>query len=143
MRAMIGPMTLVLLLAGCTTVRQDFRGSAPDAVWAALVAAAETPEYGDELPVSERWTVLENEVWADEASGRIEIHRRLVRVVHHPRSEPHRQDRTWKFRIDFKAGEKPPTAIFVSRGLAVPIQAVVEGERYFADVKTLLARPLP
>ncbi len=141
MRAMIGSIALTLLLAGSTTVRQEFRGSAPDAVWSALVAAAQTPQY-DDLEVSERWVVTENNVWPDRESGRIEIYRRLDRVLYRPRAEPQRQRRTWRFRVIFEP-DKPPSALFVSRGLAVPIQARVEADRYFEDVKNLLASSAP
>lgn len=127
-------LTVVVLasfiLAGCTTVRQEFIGSSPDQVWTAMVAVAESPSYDD-------WTVTDNDVWVDEAARRIEIYRRLRRVIHQPASKARRENREWRFQVIFEPTD-PPLATFTSRGLGVPFHAHHEAERYFQDVLDLL-----
>lgn len=112
-----------LLLAGCMTVQERFPAQAPEQVWTALKAAAETPAYDD-------WVVDRNEVWISEEERRIEIYRQLDRVLHRPGYEPLREDRTWRFQVTLEATD-PPQATFVSRGMGVPAHAQLEGERYF------------
>ncbi|MEE9131703.1 MAG: hypothetical protein V3T84_16935 [Phycisphaerales bacterium] len=127
-------LTVVVLAAfilpACTTVRQEFIGSSRDQVWRAMVAVAESPSYDD-------WTVTDNDVWVDEAAQRIEIYRRLRRVIHQPASKARRENREWRFQVIFKPTD-PPLATFTSHGLGVPSQAQHEGERYFQDVLDLL-----
>ncbi len=120
----------VSMLVGCTTVHQDIAGLPSDQVWTALVAVAESPDYDD-------WTVTENDVWVDEATQRIEIYRRLRRVIHQPASKARRENREWRFQVIFEPTD-PPGATFTSRGLGVPSHAQDEGERYFLDVLDLL-----
>ncbi len=127
-------LTVVVLAAfilpACTTVRQEFVGSSRDQVWRAMVAVAESPSYDD-------WTVTDNDVWVDEAAQRIEIYRRLRRVIHQPASKARRENREWRFQVIFKPTD-PPLATFTSRGLGVPFHAQHEAERYFQDVLELL-----
>ncbi len=121
----------VSMLLGCTTVHQEFAGLPSDQVWTALVAVAESPDYDD-------WTVTDNDVWVDEAAQRIEIYRRLRRVIHQPAYKARRENREWRFHVIFEPTD-PPLATFTSRGLGVPSQAQHEGERYFQDVLDLLS----
>lgn len=120
----------VLTLSGCTTVHQEFAGLPSDQVWTALVAVAESPNYDE-------WTVTDNDVWVDEAARRIEIYRRLRRVIHQPAYKARRENREWRFQVIFEPTD-PPLATFTSRGLGVPSQAQEEGEHYFQDVMDLL-----
>ncbi len=140
MRALVW-VGLALAASGCSTVQEVFSGAAPEAVWTALVAVAETPDYGD-LDPSKRWFVRENHVRADETTRTIEIYRELDRVLHRPRTQPLREQQTWRFRVVMVA-DAPPTVTFISRGLGVPMKAVAEGDRYFADVRNLLAGTRP
>ena len=117
----------VSMLLGCTTVHQEFAGLPSDQVWTALVAVAESPDYDD-------WTVTENEVWVDEAAQRIEIYRRLRRVIHQPAYKARRENREWRFQVIFE----PPLATFTSRGMGVPSHAQDEADRYFEDVLDML-----
>ncbi len=96
-----------------------------------MVAAAQSPVYND-------WKVSRNDVWVDEATKRIEIYRRLRRVISQPASKIRRENREWRFQIMLEATD-PPQAVFKSRGLGVPGHAQREGERYFADVLELLS----
>ena len=130
-RIVAAMLPVVLLLAGCATVRQSFPGSTADQVWTALVVVAETPQYDD-------WTVPTNEVWVDEPNRRIEVYRRLQRVLYRPGAGPHHERRTWRFEIRLEPTD-PPEAVFESRGWGVPAQAQIEGGRYFSDVLNLLS----
>ncbi len=121
---------LSTLCTGCTYVDFTFEGYSSDQVWKAMVVAAETPTYDD-------WHVAENNVWVDPTEYRIEIYRRLRRVLHRPESEPRREAQTWKFDVRMIALD-PPKARLVSRSAAVPIHATREGQRYFLDVHDLL-----
>ncbi len=121
---------LSTLCTGCTYVDYTFEGYSSDQVWKAMVVAAETPTYDD-------WHIAENNVWVDPAQYRIEIYRRLRRVLYRPESEPRREEQTWKFDIRV-IGLDPPKARLVSRGRAVPMHATLEGQRYFLDVHDLL-----
>jgi len=130
-RIIAAMLPVVLPLAGCATVRQSFPGSTADQVWTALVVVAERPQYDD-------WTVPTNEVWVDEPNRRIEVYRRLQRVLYRPGAGPHRERRTWRFEIRLEPTD-PPEAVFESRGWGVPAQAQIEGGRYFSDVVNLLS----
>ena len=140
MLASAGAMALVTLLNGCTTVRQAFPEQDSAQVWTALVAAAETPNY-DPADPRDRWTVTENHIWVDEEHSRIEVYRELDRVLHLPRMKPRHEEQTWRFEVLFNPDSDPPIARFKGRSFAVPMQAVEEGERYFADVWALLGTP--
>ncbi|MCH8316306.1 MAG: hypothetical protein IIA64_10070 [Planctomycetes bacterium] len=121
----------VSMLFGCTTVHQEFAGLPSDQVWTALLAVAESPNYDD-------WIVTDNDVWVDEATQRIEIYRRLRRVIQQPAYKARRENREWRFQVIFELTD-PPLATFTSRGLGVPSHAQHEGERYFLDVLDLLS----
>ena len=133
-------LTLALfLLAGCTTVRQTFPDRDPQHVWTALIAVAETPDYSSEDP-NQRWTVEENHVAVFDDERRIEIYRKLDRILHRPGTKALREDRTWRFRVVLEELE-PPTAAFVSRGWGIPQVAQWEAHKYFADVWEILGGP--
>ncbi|MDY7107418.1 MAG: hypothetical protein SYC29_02160 [Planctomycetota bacterium] len=135
--AMMALLAAVTALTGCTTIVETFPDEDPGHVWTALKAVAETPDYSSDDP-AERWFVKENHVYVDEENARIEIYRELDRVLHRARTNPIREQRTWKFQIIYEPQPDPPTAIFTSRRLGVPMQAADEAERYFADVWELL-----
>ncbi len=120
------------LLSGCTSVKQSFKDVPADQVWTAMVAVAENPRYDD-------WHLAENQVWVDAPEHRIEVYRRLQRVLYRPAAKPYPQEQAWRFRIDFETDEAAaPEAVFVSRGFNIPAYAWAEGDRYFADVRDIL-----
>lgn len=125
-----------LLLAGCQTRTESFAGKPTNQVWTAMVKAAEQPDYRD-------WHVIENDVWADEGSGRIEIWR-LLRRYKDPAGQWSRlEDQEWKFSIELDV-EAEPTATFSVRSMCVPSHSWMEAERYYGQVWTLLGgRPTP
>ena len=108
-------------------MHQEFAGLPSDQVWTALVAVAQSPSYDD-------WTVTDNDVWVDEAARRIEIYRRLRRVIQQPAYKARRENREWRFQVIFEPTD-PPQATFTSRGLGVPSHAdTIEAVRYRAVV---------
>lgn len=121
---------MFLSLAGCTTVKQSFVDVPADTVWTAMVAVAREPRYDD-------WTVAANDVWVDPAKRRIEVYRRVHRVLFRPAAEPWPQSRAWRFRISLE-GDAAPQGVFVSRGWGVPAHAQHEASRYFQDVLRVL-----
>jgi hypothetical protein len=129
-------LALLLLSTGCTTKREVYAGYQPDVVWTAMLAVAETPDYTRGEP-ADRWFVRENRIWVDPDMNRIEIFRRLDRVLYQPASRPVRQDRTWKFQVMLEEHD-PPTVMFRARNLGVPGHAWLEAERYFAEVREIL-----
>lgn len=134
------PILLIVLLCGCTTTRHAFEGYEAEEVWTAMVAVANTPNYNLGDP-ADRWTVRENQVWVDEERNRIEILRRVERVLYRPASRPEHQDREWKIQILLEEHD-PPTVSFRARNVGVPSHAWDEAERYFAEMRDLLAGQL-
>ncbi|MCH7602007.1 MAG: hypothetical protein IIB54_04510 [Planctomycetes bacterium] len=137
------PVALVLLISliapicGCATGEsQSFPGYDGRVVWTALTAVAQSPSY-DDLEPDRRWIVDENEVWADEPGGRIEIFRRVYRMEGILITDQHRNERTWRFQVLFHDGNTP-SASFHARGLSIPMQAQAEADSYFAEVRELL-----
>lgn len=95
-----------------------------------MVKAAEQPEYED-------WHVIENDVWADEKSGRIEIWRVLRRYKDPPGQWSRLEDQEWKFAILMTPPEEathPVEASFDVRSWCIPSHSWMEGERYFDQV---------
>ena len=121
---------LALVLGACTSQTRVYEGYDPDAVWRAMVTAAQQPHYPD-------WKVTGNDVWVDEARHRIEVLRLVRRVYIQPTAPPHREERTWRFEMRLTHPE-PPQATFVSRGFGMPTEAQSEALRYFADVEHVL-----
>jgi hypothetical protein len=139
-------ITLGLLIpgiAGCSRpVVETFPGHDRDAVWSALVAVAQEPDYQG-LPVEDRWIVKENEVWADESTGRIEIERRLERLLYAPAGSTWRQDRTWRLRVSLDEEAQQPQATLRHHGWVVPAHLWEEADFYFNEVWAILQGPPP
>jgi hypothetical protein len=121
---------VAILLAGCTTVKQEFHGHDPGHVWTAMQAVAQNPEYRD-------WHVVENHVHVDPAEARIHIYRILERSYVKPGSRPWDEEVDWRFHVVMEDVD-PPTARFHTRGLVIPTRAQNEGRRFFAEVRRLL-----
>ncbi len=122
-------------LVGCSSSSETFSGRPADQVWTAMVKTAENPEYTD-------WHVIENDVWADEGSGRIEIWRLLRRYVDPASQWARLENQEWKFSIRLEPTD-PPTATFEVRSLGIPSHSWGESGRYFDQVWKLLGgRPV-
>ncbi|MHC4217057.1 MAG: hypothetical protein ACYSU7_01245 [Planctomycetota bacterium] len=126
-----GALVCILVAGGCSTVEHTFVDHEADQVWTAMVAVAEQPRYDD-------WTIIANDVWVDEPSYRLEIHRQLERMLRDAGMKPFREQRTWQFEVRLLATD-PPHATFATRNTAVISQAKAEAERYFDDVLDLLS----
>lgn len=124
----------VTTLSGCVSRTQSFEGYGEDQVWSAMIAAARTPEYDD-------WKVAENELLVDESNQRLEVYRRLRRLYVSPYAEPRKEREEWRFQIKLSSDESSGSAIveFTARQLVVPGLAWREADRYFAQVRSLLA----
>lgn len=125
-------VTSIALLGGCANRTATFPGHSDPEVWNAMVTVAENPVYDD-------WHVFENEVMAARPEGRIEIYRILRRDLVRVGQDPIRQEEGWRFNVQFLQTE-PPTIRFITRQAAVPAHLWREADRYFADMRTILAR---
>ncbi len=141
----------VLAAAGCRVQERAYPGHAPAAVWTAVRAVAETPEYATVDP-TDRWNVDRNEVLLDEAAGRLEIHRVLSRTHLRTRGDRFVEHRRWKLGVtvspmgaavatDVAAAPTGAIVRLASRGPAIPMQVHLEAERFFDQVSELLAAP--
>ena len=129
-------LALFFLMGGCGSTTARFPGNDASQVWSAMVTVAEKPEYP-------QWRVIENEVWVDSQTSRIEIMRILRRDRIRNEQKPRRESETWKFQITMIQSD-PPTVKFFARQAAVPAHVWNEADRYFTDVRTLLeGTPVP
>lgn len=129
---------VALATAGCRAPTESFEGKPANQVWTALVKAAEQPVYDD-------WHVIENDVWADERSGRIEIWRLLRRYKDSRGQWARMEDQEWKFAVAFQpeADGHAAEATFTVRSWCLPSRSWQEGDRYFEQVWSLLGgRPV-
>lgn len=145
-RLALAPLVLMTGLAvagaGCTVERHTFPGQEPEVLWTAMVAVADTPDYGADEP-DRRWSVKENVAHADPDDRRIEIYREIVRHSDLTTVRPKKERRTFRFQVELEEFD-PPTVAFRSRGTGVPRHAQEEADRYFADVAGLVGdRPPP
>lgn len=124
-----------LILGGCTSKSRTFHGRSADEVWRAMQAVAESPEYDD-------WHVTENEVWVHDDDARIEVYRETRRLLYRAGAKPLPQRRSWRFQLLLDDTD-PPTARFVSRGMAIPGHAQAEADRFFIDLHRTLSPDLP
>jgi len=127
---------LVVCLTGCG-VDSSFPGHDADQLWRALKAVAEQPDYTHPDPTKE-WTLVKNIVHVDEAHRRIDIDRRVQRLLHRPRTQSLYEDVHWRFQIQQFATD-PPSVRFEALEPEIPTKVHFEGERYFAEVRLLLS----
>ncbi len=130
-------LLVTTLALGACGVEADFSDHQTYQVWRALQAAAEHPDY-DHQDYTKRWTVMENIVHIDEDDRRIDIERRLERVLRRPRTKPLHQNETWHFQVHLLPGPENRVR-FKNMAPAVPTHLQFEGERYFTEVRRLLA----
>lgn len=129
-------IVLPLLLTGCVTKTHTFEGHDADSVWTAMLVVAKSPDYSAGPP-ADRWTMRENRVWANEEQNRIEIFRRLERILYQPASSPRYENREWKFQVTLEERD-PPKVSFSSREVGIPSHAWEEADRFFDEVWELL-----
>ena len=128
--------TFVAAGVGCTTRTQVFEGYGDDQLWTAMVASAKSPSYDD-------WKVMDNQVFADESTRRIEVYRVLKRTLVTPHSPARPEEREWKFQIAL--GHDPemgaPDVRFTARQFAVAAHVWTEADRYFLQMRGMLDLP--
>lgn len=129
----------LLPLTGCTADRQNFAQHTNEEVWSAMIDVAKHPNY-DDPNYTKRWTVRENNAWVDDAEHRIEIYRRLERILKRPNAQPLYEEREWRFEVTLEWAEKPEDreVKFISRGPGVPAHAQYEAHRYLDQLWTTL-----
>ena len=121
---------------GCAGRTRTFDGYNDAQVWSAMVASAKAPRYED-------WRVLENEVYADEASRTVRIFRVLKRTYVTPTAPPLEQSREWRFDVSLRRDEAAdaPMVDFTARQFAVASHVWSEADRYFVDMQFALKAP--
>lgn len=156
MRTILLLMLTIPFLAACgvTERRALVTGHDVDQVWSAMKAVAQTPDYYlNNEDVTQRWVVMDNEVFIDDDAHRMEVQRRVERELHKPRSPVRYEQRAWKFEIALewpkpsksqaKSGEQvQPVMLFRTRNSGVPAHAWEEAEMYFNEVEKFLG-PMP
>ncbi len=126
----------VLALAGCTVYERKYPGRTPDQVWSAMVAVAQQPDYDSEK--WGKWHVTTNEVWVDEPEARIEVYRKLRRVVYNAGMvKPDEQDREYRMTMRLRDAGVPRIR-FETRAFEIPADGYAESQRFFDDVGALL-----
>ena len=129
-------LSLTALLGACGA-EADFAKYESWQVWRALKAVSENPDYNHE-DYTKRWTVMENIVHVDEEDQRIDINRRLERVLRRPRTNPLHEDVTWHFQVQLLPGSENRVR-FKNIGWALPTRVHFEADRFFAEVHRFLA----
>ena len=132
-----GLLLLLPLFFGACGVETTFTGEDPAQLWRAMQAVAESPTY-DEGDFTKRWTVVENMVVVDNVDWRIDINRHLKRLLRRPGAKPLYEDLHWRFEIQL-FHEDPPRARFIAIDPALPTKVQYEGDRYFAEVRSILS----
>lgn len=130
-------LLLLPVLLGACGVQSTFTGEDTAQLWRAMQAAAEAPDY-DKGDITKRWTVVENIVEVDNVVWRIDITRHLKRLLRRPGAKPLYEDLHWRFEIQL-LHEDPPRVQFSSIDLALPTKVQYEGDRYLAEVRSILS----
>ena len=121
-------------LGGCVSRTESFEGHDHAAVWTAMVKAAEEPESKD-------WKTVDNDVWSDAASRRIEIHRLNRRFLYRHDEYSRMDSREWDFAVSLGEPEAEggiPAVTFSVRGAVIPAWGWAEAEAYFTRMWELL-----
>ncbi len=131
-----GALATNFTLGGCVTRTQPLAGYSSDEVWIAMQAVADSPSYDD-------WHIVQNDVYANDASRSIEIYRELRRLYVSPYADPQKQAEEWRFQIALllDADSGAPSIDFTARQIAIPSHVWDEADRYFAQVTALLGPP--
>ncbi len=142
-RAHLVPLLLAVACTGCTSGTRVFPDHDAGVVWTAMVAVADTPDYGaDDDP----WIVKENRAYTRPDERRIEIYREVVRHSDLEKVNPFVDRRAFRFQVLLEE-TNPPTVSIISRGTGFPRHAEEEVRRYLDDVSVIVGDrsrgPLP
>lgn len=136
-RAALGVLVLVAL-AGCGGIVRTYPGVSRDALWNAAVGTAERPTGYDD------WHVVENGVYVDEPSGRIEIYRELKRDYTPVGQKRRRQQQTWALSVLLETEDGQIPAIRISQNSTIRSPGFsLEADRFFDEVGLRLAQASP
>ena len=126
------------LVCGCS-IKTTFPGRSTDQVWHAMVATAETPEYGPaDHPMT--WHVVTNDVITSPTTWSVSVHRIVERTIPHIGRPPTYQERLWNFEVALE-DINPPTATFTVPDGALPAWVHEEATVFFDQVRSLLRSP--
>lgn len=128
--ALVSLAAILPVVGGCVSRTESFAGHDRAAVWTAMVKAAEEPELKD-------WKTVDNDVWSDPASRRVEIHRLNRRFLYRHDEYSRMESREWDFAVSL-GDEEPPEVTFAIRGAVIPAWGWQEADAYFARVWSLL-----
>jgi hypothetical protein len=139
-RAMTAAMAIVAIaaIAGCGGIVRNYPGVSREALWAAAVGTAERPTSYDD------WHVIENGVYTDKASGRIEIYRELKRDYTPLGQKRRRQQETWALTVQLETeeGQIPAIRLVQNSTIRHP-RFTLEADRFFDEVGLRLAQASP
>lgn len=129
---------LVAAAAGCGGVVRTYPGVSREALWRAAVGTAERPTGYDD------WHVVENGVYSDEPSGRIEIYRELKRDYTPAGQKRRRQQETWALSVQLETEDGQIPALRISQNSTVRSPRFsLEADRFFDEVGLRLAQASP
>jgi hypothetical protein len=127
-------MAILPSLGGCVSRTESFAGHDPAAVWTAMVKAAEEPDLKD-------WKTVDNDIWSDAASRRIEIHRLNRRFLYRHDEYSRMESREWDFAVSLgepEADGAPPEVTFAVRGAVIPAWGWHEADAFFTRMWEIL-----
>lgn len=129
---------IAVAMAGCGGVLRNYPGVSREALWRAALGTAERPTgYSD-------WHVVENGVYADEPTGRIEIYRELKRDYTPAGQTRRRQHETWALTVQLETDEGQLPAIRIRQNSTIRSpRFTLEADRYFDEVGLRLAQATP
>ena len=138
--ALCAALAVVALLsaAGCGGIVRNYPGVSRAALWKAAVGTAERPTGYDD------WHVVENGVYTDEPTGRIEIYRELKRDYTPVGQKRRRQQETWALSVQLETeeGQIPSIRIAQNSTIRSP-RFTLEADRFFDEVGLRLAQASP
>ena len=130
---------VLICLGGCSAPERTWTGHKRDVVWTAMLAVAQSPEYGHQNS-KQRWQVLENDVNQDSSSGIIKVRRTIRRAFRLPRQEVQHDFRELIFQVVLLPKEPPATVFEELSFQYVPVRSTEEAARFFNQMDRLLNR---
>jgi hypothetical protein len=116
---------------------RKYPGVSREALWSAALGTAERPTgYSD-------WHVVENGVFADEPTGRIEIYREIKRDWTPLGQTRRRQQETWALTVQVEADDRIPALRISQNSTVRHPRFSLEADRYFDEVGLRLAQASP
>jgi|TARA_B100000315_G_scaffold209660_1_gene205543 site-specific DNA-cytosine methylase len=127
----------LLCLASCSTPQQSWPNQSKEVVWTAMVAVANSPDYGAPDP-RKRWIVVKNKVDANSQTGKILVNRTIARSLQLPLQIEQNEERSWLFDIQLLPNQIPTVTFDTVKQPMVPAQVHDEANRYFEQINELI-----